>query len=219
MRCHRCNYISTAAVLAISASICNVLLSLNHSLWISVAEDENNPSVVISHLHRNYGPQTLDRPVTFLWGIPTINSEQERTRRKLIRETYLSFYDLEEQGHSNFICSLNDIFQKRVSLGHQCRIAYTFFMGANANGPTELLFPNKSFPILVSNPNMSSTIQEEEDDIVYLNIRENQFDGKMPTWFKYASMVVEEMNVPFDYIAKIDSDTLVFTPATEIHRE
>jgi hypothetical protein len=35
-------------------------------------------------------------------------------------------------------------------------------------------------------------------------------DGKSQTWFKYTSMVVKEFH--FDFIVKVDSDTLVFMP-------
>ena len=51
-----------------------------------------------------------------------------------------------------------------------------------------------------------------EDDIIYLNIRENMNKGKIPTWFKYASHTMdEEHGLRFDCIAKIDDDTLLFT--------
>jgi hypothetical protein len=44
-----------------------------------------------------------------------------------------------------------------------------------------------------------------EDDVVYLNIKENQMDGNMTTFFRYASEFAQ-----FDYIAKVDDDTLFF---------
>jgi hypothetical protein len=47
--------------------------------------------------------------------------------------------------------------------------------------------------------------------VVYLNIRENQFDGKMTTWFQFAALVGQEFP-EIDYAAKVDSDLLLFTP-------
>jgi hypothetical protein len=88
-----------------------------------------------------------------------------------------------------------------------CQIVYTFFLGGNPDGPTELVNPNETFPMLVKDPPTTT----DEDDVIYLNIKENLEDGKSQTWLKYASMVIEEF--PFDYVAKADSDTLLFTPA------
>jgi hypothetical protein len=143
----------------------------------------------------------------FLWGIPTVDNDKERARRIAIRETYLSYYkDDPDKENRDRICSLADIQKKRVPLG-KCQLAYAFFMGGNPHGPTELLSPNQTFPMTVH----PMAITDVEDDVVYLNIKENQFDGKMHTWFKYASLVTE--NIYFDYIAKVDSDTLLLTPA------
>jgi hypothetical protein len=137
---------------------------------------------------------------TFLWGIPSVKDEVER--RKVVRETYLSYY--KESDEPNRICSLADIQSHKIPL-EDCQIAYTFFLGGNPNGPTELVKPNASFPmVMVDAP-------KDEDDVVYLNIKENMEDGKSQTWLKYASMVVQDF--PFDYVAKADSDTLLFTPA------
>jgi hypothetical protein len=153
--------------------------------------------------------QVRGRPVTFLWGIPTVDSIQERDRRQAVRETYLSYYkDDPDEDNRDRICSLADIQKKRVPLG-KCRLAYVFFMGANPSGPTELVYPNASYPLLVDPLRIASA----EDDVVYLNIKENLEDGKMQTWFKYASLVAEEDQFQFDYIAKVDVDTLLFTPA------
>jgi hypothetical protein len=46
---------------------------------------------------------------------------------------------------------------------------------------------------------------------LYLNIRENQFDGKMTTWFQLAALIGKEFP-EIDYVAKVDSDLLLFTP-------
>jgi hypothetical protein len=61
-----------------------------------------------------------------------------------------------------------------------------------------------------------------EPGTVYLDIRENQFEGKMTTWFKFASLVATEYNAQtqaantvhpkIEYVFKVDSDLLLFTP-------
>jgi Galactosyltransferase len=50
-----------------------------------------------------------------------------------------------------------------------------------------------------------------EPGVVYLDIRENQFDGKMTTWFQFAALVAREYP-SLDYAAKVDSDLLLFPP-------
>ena len=50
-----------------------------------------------------------------------------------------------------------------------------------------------------------------ETDLVLLNIQENMEDGKSQSFFKYAtSVVIDEHHLDFDYIAKVDSDTIVY---------
>jgi hypothetical protein len=149
-----------------------------------------NPTVCLDH-------RVFDSPLignasypTFLWGIPTLEKDVER--RQVIRQTYLSFY--KDSTTPQRICSLS-----KYTKG--CQLAYAFFVGGNPQGPTELLEPNASFPMTVHTPSKA------EDDMIYLNIKENQMDGKMTTWFKYASEFSD-----FDYIAKVDDDTMVFTP-------
>ena len=137
---------------------------------------------------------------SFLWGIASVEGEEET--RKMVRETYLSFY--QDTDEPNRICTLADIQSRKVPF-EDCQIAYTFFLGGNPDGPTELLKPNSSFPMTIAYP------PTDEDDVIYLNIKENMEDGKSQTWLKYASIVAEDF--PFDYVAKIDSDTLLFTPA------
>jgi hypothetical protein len=174
---------------------------------------------------------------TILWGIPSVlNDPREKQRRMAIRETYLSYYKDKDRSTPDRICSLHHLLIRRVR-PEDCQIAYAFFVGGNPKGPTELVNPNASFPMLVdrrvqqrltlSPKDVSSHVhnvepdddhEEEEDDIVHLNIQENMEDGKMVTWFRYAAMVVAEMDqqhgvgVGFDYIAKVDSDTMVLIP-------
>jgi hypothetical protein len=48
--------------------------------------------------------------------------------------------------------------------------------------------------------------------MIFLNIKENMNEGKTPTWFRYASTILaEEEGLHFDYIAKMDDDTLLFS--------
>ena len=56
------------------------------------------------------------------------------------------------------------------------------------------------------------TVDKHEPSVVYLRIRENQFDAKMTTWFQFASLVGREYPHMIDYAAKVDSDLLLFTP-------
>jgi hypothetical protein len=146
--------------------------------------------------------QQDNRP-TFLWGIPTMMNDT--TQRQLLRETYLSYYNTVQKNQENRICSLADL-QKKRSKVEQCQIVYVFVVGGNPKGPTELVAPNASFPITMKPPSTSI----KEDDVVFLNIRENLEDGKSQTLFKYGLMIADEYGL--DYVVKVDSDTLVFIP-------
>jgi hypothetical protein len=76
----------------------------------------------------------------------------------------------------------------------------------SSESPVELMQPNTSWPMTVSGP----TENEDEDDIIYLNVREHMNKGKIPTWFKYA-VTLSHSEIEFDYLAKVDDDTLLFT--------
>ena len=222
----RFNFISIAATLALVVSLYHAILSVRvfeSSIYFVdkeiLSQHFIEPTVLVGERYMVNDIRRLEKKrshwgVTFLFGIPTVANPKEAMRRQMIRETYLSFYKTFNKS-SDRICKLTHILNGNTSL-QDCQIAYAFFMGANKAGPPELLSPNATFPMTRDRPKLDPaklyTIGKGEDDIIYLNIRENQFDGKMPTWFKYGSMVVEEMNVPFDYIAKVDSDTLLFIP-------
>jgi hypothetical protein len=145
--------------------------------------------------------ETRNQP-TFVWGILSVLGDVKR--RQMIRETYLRYY--KDLGDNDRICSLNDIVRKRIPY-ENCQVAYVFVVAGNPQGPTELVHPNASFPMTIHDSNFTT----KEEDVVILNIKENMEDGKSQTWFKYASMVVKDYP-SFDYVSKVDSDTLVFLP-------
>ena len=154
-----------------------------------------------------------NRPVArLLLGIFTTNSDIERQRRHAIRSTYLKYYSsnyiIQQQQHR--ICSFLDIVQKKVR-EEDCQVAYAFVVGANEAGPTELVDFDPSVTSMTVNPTQlrhkfNQTIVE--DDVVYLNIRENMVEGKSQTWFKYAVTMLDEFY--FDYVGKTDTDTVLF---------
>ena len=53
-----------------------------------------------------------------------------------------------------------------------------------------------------------AVVLDPEQDVEYLNIRENLVDGKVNTWFKH---VAYTDNFGIDYVAKLDDDTVVYT--------
>lgn len=147
-----------------------------------------------------------------LLGIFTMDSSLEKERRKTIRSTYIQAFQQRGGGggggNPNRICSLQQYFQFPKKQRH-CQIAYVFVVGGNPNGPKELVEETKeSGPVNMESPLESSSDIKDEDDIVFLNIQENGKEGKSQTFFKYATKVLESHY--FDYIGKIDSDTLLY---------
>ena len=100
------------------------------------------------------------------------------------------------------LCSL----QTYLSLSpppKKCQIIYTFVVGGNPHAGTEWLATNG-----VSRTMDARQMLKHEHDILYLNIKENMNDGKTESWFEYASSQL----ITIDYVAKVDSDTLVSIP-------
>lgn len=144
----------------------------------------------------------------FLIGIMCVQEDVER--RQFIRDSFVSFYKDMEDSRSNRICSLNDLLHERVD-ANSCQIAYIFLAGGLTEGSTQHLVPNATHPITVETPDEYS----EEDDVAFLNIKENMNDGKTPTFYKYASLALDQLQerqVSFDYVMKIDLDTTLFPP-------
>lgn len=163
--------------------------------------------------------------VKLLLGIFTMDRPFDRTRREAIRKTYLKFYDsaYETRGVGNNenkhrICSLQDLQNGKVKF-HDCQIAYTFVVGANPKGPTDLVeerhhsnSSSSSSALVVDHP-ISQSGAILEDDVTYLNMMENMNQGKTPSWFHYTATVMDDYpSLLFDYIGKLDTDTLLFIP-------
>ena len=156
-----------------------------------------------------------------LLGIVGTQSEADTARRKLIRKTYLStFHVLNEVGLAedyetvDRICSLSDLLNNKRNTVADCQLVYVFVLGAWDNTNTTALtdltgISDPSFPYTVDR----SSSENFEDDVLYLNIRENMNDGKTDTWFRYASTILPAESLGIDLIAKVDTDTVVFPKA------
>jgi hypothetical protein len=175
---------------------------------------------------------TPEKHPKFLFGIPsTLSSSIEKERRKLIRETYLDFdrqiyeMDLEHNrddtsrtltspskhpSKRNRVCSLHEWTCNYDQVHEECQIIFAFFVGDNPKGPPYILDESLTdFRSMLSTTNTHNVTNEP--GLIRLNIRENQFDGKMTTWFQFAALFGQEFP-EIDYAVKVDSDTLVFTP-------
>lgn len=136
---------------------------------------------------------------------------------------------------ANRICSLHELLRQQLqqrhannrndtmtsaygSLWDECQMAYTFVMGANPDGPKELVHLNETFPTITV-PHPSSSIlpytteyelNPETTDMVFLNIQENMKEGKSQSWLKYVTQMMEQSKLAFDYIGKIDGDNVLY---------
>jgi hypothetical protein len=128
-------------------------------------------------------------------GIFTTDSLKEERRRDLIRTTYLRFYV--NTTTPKLICALQEILNNSLANEEDCQMAYTFVIGGNPSGTTELMEFNDTYPITLNGQSLENSTNRY--DTVYLNIRENMNDGKSQTWFRYATMVL--YNHYFDYIS------------------
>jgi hypothetical protein len=173
---------------------------------------ETPTSIIINQQPPHNNTTTISLPPPrFLLGIFTHDLyKMEKDRRRSIRNTYLRYYKdgHDESSSSNRICSLTDIVvNNQVQNWKDCQLVYTFVRGhANqTTGRTELLNETKSSRMLLS----SSTLNDETD-VLSLNIDENGEYGKSITWFRYATLWIQEQNqFSVDYIVKTDSDALL----------
>lgn len=146
------------------------------------------------------GEELHGRKPRFLFGIFSTLRHDDYIRRDIIRRTYLS-------SDPRRICTIKQLPEKP-----QCQIVYTFVVGANETGAMDLVdSPPSSLVVdLKLNPLWDQFGDEipQEEDVTYLNLQENMEYGKSPSWFLYANTLIDDLSV--DFIAKVDSDTLVF---------
>lgn len=153
-----------------------------------------------------------NKPNTILLGI--FSTVEEKERREKLRN-----YIFRNPARADpRLCSLNEFLSKQGGGNNnnnnipglfECQVAYTFVVGANTNPQGPYVHTDSSqMHILVGD----QYIQDKEPDVVYLNIKENMNRGKTPTWFKYASGLAMNAGAIFDYVAKLDSDTLLSVP-------
>ena len=138
----------------------------------------------------------------FLWGIESTNSEMGRARRQAIRDTYLSYY--KNGMHPNKICPLSALLNQTNSQ-NDCRVAYAFVVGGNPRSGTDLIHcENKNRPTFVD----PATIEDAEDDVIYVNVKDMGVLRKSLAWFQYVTSQLPKLQ--FDYYAKVDWDTIIF---------
>jgi hypothetical protein len=79
----------------------------------------------------------------------------------------------------------------------------------NKTGPPERLDHNWN-GVAEIDRSLFPRIDPGRDDLVFLNIRENMNEGKSPSWMKAGLAISDAFpSLRFDYIAKVDTDTLI----------
>lgn len=105
------------------------------------------------------------------------------------------------------VCSLPEFKSRPHSERYECQLIYTFVLGGNPDSPPELV--DDSRPMEVRPPKNPSSVAKDlyNDDMIFLNIRENMNEGKSQTWMKYGADIAEEYDL--DYVMKFDADSIL----------
>lgn len=157
----------------------------------------------------------------FLLGIFSMISPSERSRRQLIRETYLERNtnilknNPNVDNSSSKICDIRHYMalykSGNLEKADECVVLYAFIVGGgvstSSNYEEEDHFrTNRPLEIFPESPGG----YEPEPDVIYLNVKENLVTGKVPTYFKWAFQMSQEYDI--DYVSKVDDDTMLFMP-------
>jgi hypothetical protein len=155
-------------------------------------------------------------PFRILLGIFSMESEKERLRRSMIKNTYLSFPKFMDRYNVTTvplrysrICSLSEFWHGNMTQRDECQLLYTFVVGAAKNSDPKA---SKEYLDLEDGRSMTvddAAIPNRRPDSTYLNIIENMNEGKTQTWFKYASSQIPD-EVQIDLIAKVDTDCMIY---------
>lgn len=207
------------------------LMTVNHFTELSNSSIPNNDDNNKQHrflfgLQGRYGnhhPQQVlydnyqgGAPPRFLLGI--FSTVEEKERRQKLRE-----YIFRNPSRPDpRLCSLTEYLQwEQDRIDNGCQVVYTFVVGAgDDNGPANYR-SSWGTPILVDHESLKNRNMDVEPDVTYLNIKENMNDGKTPAWFKFATSLNHRPSnnnneTPdgdtFQYVAKMDSDTLLSVP-------
>lgn len=157
---------------------------------------------ILSKLTNPVRHNDLTRPLggekRFLLGIFSSVDPADTSRRESIRQQYLDIGDPR-------ICSLQEFMRQTDENPYQrvCEVPYTFVIGGGGDHrPTK---HDDGEPLTVDTDHNGHF--DPEGDCTYLNIRENEKEGKSGSWFKYASMIANEYSI--DYIAKVDDGSIL----------
>jgi len=129
-----------------------------------------------------------------------LEPKKEAEKRQMIRDTYLSY------NNDSRVCSLQDYMRlTKKGSANNCKVLYTFVIGGLEGGPTDHY--HSKAPLTINPVKFKNT---SEDDVTYLNIKENLHEGKSTTWLKYCASVSRVYGI--DYSAKVDQDTMLNMP-------
>lgn len=144
--------------------------------------------------------QVTTRYPKMLIGVFSSDTFNDCTHRKRHRELFSIWNDRRT-------CSLPEYRSGDEDLKEACQVIYTFVVGAGdkATAPTEIV--DDSVDLLVDRIENPYREDINDADVTRLNIKENMNDGKSPTFFYFASTVMEELG--FDYAMKLDADALL----------
>ena len=144
-----------------------------------------------------HSPPLTDKPIMLL---AVFSMRKETNRQQYLRQTIFNTTDPR-------ICTLQQYTAPNSVVRQDCQILYTFLIGTDrADLPRKLVHNETDLSRIVLPP------EPTDADIVTLAIEENMNAGKTPSYFRYASLLTEDLarrNIRIDYITKMDSDTMI----------
>jgi len=145
-------------------------------------------------------PIGIAHSTTFLLGIFSDLTEQGANFRNLARQTYLNTDDPS-------ICSWPEfVRQKTDQMVAPCRVPYVFVIGGDPSRPEE---HHDKEPLAIKRALVEGT-HNDEPDVVFLNIADNDNYGKANAYLKWAANFGAGLDV--DFAAKVSYDTVVDIP-------